>query len=125
MDTAAAKPKRKRRWYQFSLRTLMIVVTLVAAQCAFVAWVIRDRDRLIQEREFLTERLLQRQALQQMPVMPGVSVTTAGDSVFISIPAGTSAADISEVRRLFPKAKIRVSGNTAALGRSLSRTALP
>jgi hypothetical protein len=40
-----------RRRFQFSLRTLMIVVTLSAAQCAFVAWVVRDRQRLIRERD--------------------------------------------------------------------------
>jgi hypothetical protein len=30
----AEPPKRKRRWFQFSLRTLMIVVAIVAVQCA-------------------------------------------------------------------------------------------
>ena len=30
-------PKRKRRWFQFSLRTLLIVVVLVAAACGYVA----------------------------------------------------------------------------------------
>ena len=28
--TKAEPPKRKRRWFQFSLRTLLIVVTLLA-----------------------------------------------------------------------------------------------
>jgi hypothetical protein len=31
-------PKRNRRWFQFSLRTLMIGVTLVAVACGYVAW---------------------------------------------------------------------------------------
>jgi hypothetical protein len=39
-----------RRRFQFRLRTLLIVVTLLAAQCAFVTWVIRDRQRLIDQR---------------------------------------------------------------------------
>ena len=39
------------RRFQFRLRTLLIVVTLLAAQCAFVTWVFRDRQRLIQERD--------------------------------------------------------------------------
>ena len=34
----ADPPKRKRRWFQFSLRTLMIVVTLLAIPCAYVSW---------------------------------------------------------------------------------------
>jgi type VI protein secretion system component VasK len=48
----AAEPKRKRRWFQFSLRTLMIAVTLLAVAC----WVVADRARLIRERD---EALLQ------------------------------------------------------------------
>jgi hypothetical protein len=49
-DNAAMQtepPKRKRRWFQFSLRTLMIGVTLLAAVC----WVDIDRSRLIRERD--------------------------------------------------------------------------
>ncbi len=33
----AESPKRNRRWYQFSLRTLLIVVTLLAMTCGYVA----------------------------------------------------------------------------------------
>jgi hypothetical protein len=39
-------PKRKRRWFQFSLRTLMIVVTLLALPLGYVGWqarIVRDR----------------------------------------------------------------------------------
>jgi hypothetical protein len=43
----AEPPKSKRRWLQFSLRTLMIVVTLLAVAC----WGIVDRARLIRERD--------------------------------------------------------------------------
>ena len=52
----ADPPKRKRRWFQFSLRTLMIGVTLLAALSAAVTWVIRDRQRLIRERDEAIER---------------------------------------------------------------------
>ena len=34
----ADPPKRKRRWFQFSLRTLLIGVTLLAVPCAYVGW---------------------------------------------------------------------------------------
>ena len=33
----ADPPKRKRRWFQFSLRTLFAVVTATAVTCAYVA----------------------------------------------------------------------------------------
>ncbi len=32
------EPKRKRRWFQFSLRTLMIGVTLLAVPLGYVGW---------------------------------------------------------------------------------------
>jgi hypothetical protein len=32
-----AEPKRKRRWFQFSLRTLLVVVTAVAIVCALLS----------------------------------------------------------------------------------------
>jgi hypothetical protein len=32
----ADPPKRKRRWFQFSLRSLMIGVTLLAVVCGYV-----------------------------------------------------------------------------------------
>jgi hypothetical protein len=38
---------RKRRWFQFSLRTLLVGVTLLAVGC----WVVVDRQRLIRERD--------------------------------------------------------------------------
>ena len=34
----ADPPKRKRRWFQFSLRTLMIVVTMFCVISGYVAW---------------------------------------------------------------------------------------
>ena len=40
-----------RRRFQFRLRTLMIVVMLVAALSAAVTWVVQDRQRLIRERD--------------------------------------------------------------------------
>ncbi len=33
----AEPPKRKRRWFQFSLRTLLIVVTLLGVVCGYVS----------------------------------------------------------------------------------------
>jgi hypothetical protein len=42
-----------RRRFQFRLRTLMIVVTLLAILCPAATWVVRDRQRLIREQEQL------------------------------------------------------------------------
>ena len=35
----AEPPKRKRRWFQFTLRTLLVFTAMVAVVCAFVGWV--------------------------------------------------------------------------------------
>jgi hypothetical protein len=43
-----AEPKRKRRWFQFSLRTLLIVVVIVAIPCA---WLGRKIEQKRRERE--------------------------------------------------------------------------
>jgi hypothetical protein len=42
----AEPPKRKRRWFQFSLRSLMIVVTLLAVPLGYIGWqakIVRER----------------------------------------------------------------------------------
>jgi hypothetical protein len=36
--TKADPPKRKRHWFQFSLRTLMIGIAILAILCAYVSW---------------------------------------------------------------------------------------
>jgi hypothetical protein len=44
-------PKRKRRWFQFSLRALFVSVTLMAALCPFGVRLLQqwERDREIEE----------------------------------------------------------------------------
>jgi hypothetical protein len=50
-DTAKVEPKRKRRWLQFSLRTLLIGVTLLAlVPCGYIGWqakIVRERIALL------------------------------------------------------------------------------
>ncbi len=46
--TKAEPPKRKRRWFQFSLRTLLIFATIVAVSCA---WIERRAERKSKERD--------------------------------------------------------------------------
>ena len=50
IESKADLPKRKRRWFQFSLRTLLIVVTLLAVPCWFVHELV-FRPREIQREE--------------------------------------------------------------------------
>jgi hypothetical protein len=47
----AEPPKRKRRWFQFSLRTLLIGVTLLAVPLGYVGWqakIVRERGAFLE-----------------------------------------------------------------------------
>jgi Tfp pilus assembly protein FimT len=47
-------PKRKRRWFQFSLRTLMIVVVIFSVQCGVCLPMLREwqeQERIREERQ--------------------------------------------------------------------------
>ncbi len=48
------EPKRKRRWFQFSLRTLMIGVTLLAVACGYVGWeakIVKEREEFLENQQ--------------------------------------------------------------------------
>ena len=47
--TNTALPKRKRRWFQFSLRTLMLAVTIIAVQCGVCVPMLREWQQTRQE----------------------------------------------------------------------------
>jgi hypothetical protein len=52
----ADAPKRKRRWFQFSLRTMMIVVTLLAIYFGSISWLIHEREQLSHDRDAWREQ---------------------------------------------------------------------
>jgi hypothetical protein len=95
----AEPPKRKRRWFQFSLRTLLIVVTLLAAICPAVVWVVRDRDRLIQERDEALDRA-------KGPDVNYYHMDKDWDGTLIQIPEGTPPEEVARLQRLYPGARI-------------------
>jgi hypothetical protein len=51
---AIAEPVKKRRWWQFKLRTVLIVILLIASICAMAAW-IANQATVIRERNLLFE----------------------------------------------------------------------
>ncbi|HEV2968861.1 MAG TPA: hypothetical protein VGY55_02655 [Pirellulales bacterium] len=50
----ADPPKRKRRWFQYRLRTLFLVVTILAVPCGWLA----NQARIVEERKALRSWLL-------------------------------------------------------------------
>lgn len=107
MDTdATPSPKPKRRWFQFRLRTLLVVVTLAAVPCAYVA----HEWRIVQERErFLCEQ--ERSMAEHSSGAAGISWVRRlmGDHGYSRIALG-GATDIARRRQeagaLFPEARI-------------------
>jgi hypothetical protein len=55
-EPSKAEPKCKRRWFQFSLRTLMIAVTLLAVPMGYFGWQAKnvgEREAFLENRHYL------------------------------------------------------------------------
>ena len=111
----ADPPKRKRR-FQFSLRTLMIGVTLLAVPSAYVGWqakIVRDRKavaRWIEERKGELSGTVT--TPPDEPYRPQVSWIrrVLGDKgvALISLPKPVSDDDRQRIKSAFPEADIIV-----------------
>jgi hypothetical protein len=97
-----------RRRFQFSLRTLLIGVTLLAGACAYFGWQAkRVRDRRAELSRSVSMRLV--------GIGDGKNATTSwlrrllGDVTVdsISMPPNTSPAELERLSTLFPEASIR------------------
>jgi hypothetical protein len=108
-------PKRKRRWFQFSLRTLMIVVMLLALPCAYVGWqakIVRERRALLDSIKAaggsdLTVVLYN----SASPPPPPWLRRLLGDQTIevLLVPATTNEETLARIPRLFPGTRIAKS----------------
>jgi hypothetical protein len=106
----ADPPKRKRRWFQFSLRSLMIVVTLLAVACAYVGW----QAKIVQERKVMFAQIESAGGYWtwQIPTDPRPTVSWVrqllGDEPrqFLYLPPTTSAEECRRIGVLFSEATI-------------------
>jgi hypothetical protein len=94
----ADQPSPRRR-FQFSLRTLLLIVALLAAICPAVVWVARDRDRLIQERDDALDRA-------KGPKVNYYHMDKDWGGLYIQVPVGTPPEEIARLQRLYPGARI-------------------
>jgi hypothetical protein len=102
----AAPPKRKRRWFQFSLRTLMIGVTVLAILFAYIG----------SQLKFMRERHEAAASHQEVFswVIPAIRPEAPwplrwfGEEAYLGIDAGNTASDdeIANLKLLFPEAVI-------------------
>jgi hypothetical protein len=94
----------KRRWFQFSLRTLMIGVTLLAVVCAYIGW------------QATIMRMRQARVLNLSKILDKANPTNGipwvrqwlGDRAYAVIAVGETASDKleREFGTIFPEAKI-------------------
>jgi hypothetical protein len=95
-----------RRWYQFSLRWLLLVTAVLALLLVPVAWVTREREQMLRARDeavravILAERyrseLKEREAA--VPARPGPAEVAGDERPKSARPAGDSAL-IERLRR--------------------------
>ncbi len=97
------EPKRKRRWFQFSLRSLLVGVTLF---CVVVGWILNQAN-VVWERQSLLKRALVWGADDTDSGVPLVR-RLFGDSGVGLVQLDVSASDeeLAHYRAAFPEASV-------------------
>jgi hypothetical protein len=99
-----------RRWFQFSLRTLLIGVTLLAVACGYVGWQMKIvRARRAELNRTVDARLVGIAGNDGERVIPWIRHVLGDQRVgSIKMLVGTDAAELERLRVLFPEAKIEL-----------------
>jgi hypothetical protein len=100
--TMEIQPKRNRRHFQFSLRTLLIGVTLLAVPCAYVGWqakIVREREEYLKNHDHI---MVPNPFEENKPSVPWILSVLGATPVFRVIVAND--ADLERAVALFPEA---------------------
>ena len=114
----ADPPKRRRRWFQFSLRTLMIGVTLLAVACGYLV----HEAMLVSHRRAMVDWVNEHNGSVSNPLQPPFNAPHTqlpsiawvrrllGDHPIarIKLQPDTDNADVRGIRSLFPEADVQV-----------------
>ena len=112
-DQPTAVKSLRRRWYQFTLRTLLIGVALLSVPCAYVAHeyrIVQARKEWITDRAPVFQRALipSKQVNQRNPASdPSLIRRWLGDKAETLIDVD-SEADSAIAKSLFPEAAIKL-----------------
>ena len=111
--TKAEPPKGKRRWFQFSLRTLLIGVMLLAVACAYVAHEKAIVDRRSELWRWLNQHGSQIRTDGGMPVPEGIEQPSflrrlLGDQTVLEVYLRQviSDDDLQRIKETFPGVRI-------------------
>jgi hypothetical protein len=113
----ADSPKRKRRRFQFSLRTLLIGVTLLAVPCAYTGWqekIISERREVVATHGIIRSWYIPIVRYDSTPEHPlprplaPWPLRWLGEDGFARIVAKDRETDdeVANLKRLFPEAEI-------------------
>jgi hypothetical protein len=102
--------KRKRLLFQFSLRSLLIGVTVLAVASAYVGWQAKIvRERRAELNRTVDTRLVGIAGNDEERVIPWIRHVLGDQRVgSIKMLVGTDAAELDRLRVLFPEAKVEV-----------------
>jgi hypothetical protein len=96
----------KRHWYQFSLRTLLIGVTLLAVACAYVGW----QARTVSERRAMRERIEKTDKgtiWERSDDVPWLRRILGDEAIpRIILPFETDVEERRKIRAVFPEATL-------------------
>ncbi len=93
-----------RRWYRFSLRTMLVLVTLV---CIVTAWIAHNRHVIQERREFLETHQIEVIEAELFPPSIPFPRRLLGDHGRWILNA-ESQEDLESAKRLFPEAMVRL-----------------
>jgi hypothetical protein len=102
------QPTRKRRWFQFSLRSLMIFTMVVAVACGWVGWQAKIvRDRKSELNRAVNMRLIGIDSDDRAKAIPWLRRLFGDVSVnSISMPPDTTIDELDRLRALFPESRV-------------------
>jgi len=104
---AAVTVPRQRRWYQFSLRTLFVVITLFGIWLGWQLYWFKTRHDWLEEKNYLAA--FPGTGLRKVPHPHLLIALFHQEAISQILLRNASEAEIAKVRRLFPEAEV-VSG---------------